>query len=410
MKSLSLRQPARRGGFTLVELLVVIAIIAILAAFLFPAIQQVRESARSSTCKSQLRQFGTAFHTFSEKDPTGRLGTGSYDFQRDGCSDTWGWVADVVNMGAGMPQQMLDPSNVLEGSEKLNDLIGKTNSTGSVGKLPASLAFRLQDGVCGQATVFGAANSTTRIAAVRTMLEKGYGTNYASSWYFVRSAALTGTNAAGDAVTISDLKGLAGTRGPITMTMLTSSGQPTSNIPLLGCAAPGDISEAVLSTDIPGFLAAGSRLVETANDGPAYHDNSAELMSLMPTGTIITPKNSATANCAYCDDVLPTPNDASAANAGVDGRLWLQDTRDWFTVHGGTRGHANILMADNSVKVANDVNGDGFLNPGFAAAGATVAGNGYTSDDVELAPFEIYSGPTIDRSQMSGKDNFEAAP
>ncbi|MEZ6067632.1 MAG: hypothetical protein R3B90_18415 [Planctomycetaceae bacterium] len=67
-------------------------------------------------------------------------------------------------------------------------------------------------------------------------------------------------------------------------------------------------------------------------------------------------------------------------------------------------------MADNAVKVANDVNGDGFLNPGFAAAGADPLANGFSSDDVELAPFFIFSGPSIDRAQASNKQNFEAAP
>ena len=51
--------------FTLIELLVVIAIIAILAAMLLPALQQARESARNSSCQSNLKQIGFEYISYA---------------------------------------------------------------------------------------------------------------------------------------------------------------------------------------------------------------------------------------------------------------------------------------------------------------------------------------------------------
>ncbi|MHC4104851.1 MAG: type II secretion system protein, partial [Planctomycetota bacterium] len=49
-----------KRGFTLIELLVVIAIIAVLLAILMPAMRKIKEIARETACKSNLKNVGLA--------------------------------------------------------------------------------------------------------------------------------------------------------------------------------------------------------------------------------------------------------------------------------------------------------------------------------------------------------------
>jgi len=71
-------------GFTLVELLVVIAIIAVLSAFLLPALGSARKSARTAKGLSNLRQMGLGVLIYvsdnNENFPPGYTGTNGTDW------------------------------------------------------------------------------------------------------------------------------------------------------------------------------------------------------------------------------------------------------------------------------------------------------------------------------------------
>jgi len=404
---------SKRKAFTLVEMLVVIAIIGILMSILLPAISRARESARNVACKNNLRQFGVGFELFADKDPAGRLCTGAFDYKRDGCPDSWGWVADLVNSGAAMPGQMLCSSNPLQTNEKINDMLGGVDTTnGKDGCSPS----RYADGACGvtgAGLMGGTADaSPDRSAYIATeFIEKGYNTNYAASWYFVRTGLRMQAGAgrlAYDADTAGvSYKGLGGTLGPLTRRRVEGSVVVSSNIPLLGCATPGDPDEAILSDNIEvtvdgdttTYFMAGEGLVEAFNDGPAYYNASTKSMSLMPDSGLDMETQIALE--ATGDKIIPEGDGAAGST------FFMQDTRDWYTVHGnGKNLSCNVLMADGSVKEFSDRDEDRFLNPGFpvgrTAGSAAEDTNfdrdvdgppcGYHTATVEIHPKDMFNG------------------
>lgn len=390
----------KRQGFTLVELLVVIAVIGLLVGMLLPALAAARDAARSASCKNNLRQFGLGLQMFADRDPQGRYCTGAFDFKRDGSPDTWGWVADLVNMQVCQPGKMLCASNTLRAPEKYNDLLGTVDTTNAKDGCPAT---RLDDGAGAGLLALTAGDDRSQYIAAN-YFEKGYNTNYAAGWYLVRSALkLDANTTAGESHPISGAKGLAGSRGPLVRRLVESSSIPSSNIPLLGDGAPGDANEAYLSNNIVGsdgetLLNAGERLAEAFNDGPAYYDTTSNRIGLISTSDDVQPLLEKEQSPGFIADGL------GGANAE-----FIQDTRDWFAIH---RGVCNILMADGSVQSFADQNGDMFLNPGFpVAAGLTdadYAAIGYRDSTVELHPARIFSGIFLEGVSAAKSGNFEA--
>ena len=441
----------RNTGFTLIELLVVISIIALLAALLLPAITGAREAARSAQCRANLKNIGIGLYKFSDRSPSGRFCSGAYDYRRDGCPDTYGWVADMVNTGDGNMTESLDPSNPLKGSEKLNDLIGRDTSDARGG----ASAARLNSGLCGSpdwktqsagdsAGLFAstAIDTSERAELVsRYFVTGGFSTNYAAGWHLVRGMVKTQRNGAtlsayngplddgnDDLGNGIDYKALNGTIGPISGNEMDNSRIPASNLGFMGCAGPGDIDEAVLALDIRHGQAdrrafnptddnevvhidAGSILAESFNDGPAFYDIDARAVRLMNRAALLTAnltceRNEATTS--ICSPPIAT-DDATSTTAET---TYFQDTRDWFAIH---QGSVNVLMGDGSVKTFYDSNGDGYLNPGFPVGkladgsddpapltDAEIVDVGYSDSTKEMGDTEFFRGIFISDTFFKG--------
>ncbi|MEL6109137.1 MAG: DUF1559 domain-containing protein [Planctomycetota bacterium] len=422
-----------RRGFTLIELLVVIAVIALLSALLLPAVTKARETARMAQCAANFRNIGAGIFINVERSPIGAFSTGAYDFNREGCVDRWGWVADQINIGHSGLNSLICPSNPLKVNEKVLELYGIDTNDG-LNDLTGSLTSRYTDGMCGESQWGGISGSGSaadgfastveeseerRALVSRYFVGQGFNTNYASSWFFTHTG-LRVQYAPGDRSLRTNgqaaqqgVRGRRETLGPLTEPYLSRSKRPHSAIPLLGDASPGDFDEAITpieigydATDIFArgdtnartFATSGSLTTESVGEGPSYYHTGQKSMKRIASFNARVEHQLA---CEIANSCLP-PIQRTAAT-----RTYLQSTLVWVAAHRGSSGFAiNMLFADGSVRSFSDVNGDLFLNPGFPIPEGLdddeYSRIGYRSDDVELDPVTVFSGVFLAPSTLRG--------
>ncbi|MCA9068494.1 MAG: DUF1559 domain-containing protein [Planctomycetaceae bacterium] len=396
------------------EVIVVVLCVSILIVLGGPFILASRKSARDQACVRNLQAMGVNFYAHADKDAKGRLCTGATDWLRDGCPTNYGWVADLMRISGEKPSFLQCPSNTVKGPEMLNDLIGHPTGPPRP-RLPKELwnrydkpdcnAFALQN-VPSQQIGTLEAGSPERIGYVENLVSQGLATNYVPSWFLVRSSFTLQGDEHGNAVLPSEwsVTEVGGSQGPLTVRQLETSKIPSSLFPLMADAAPRSGERGKLSQALKGVGPKGTPLGASLTGGPIYyHPKRNVFVSLLP-GKIIVPKDLAKEwHRPFCEDRYPTYG--KPGDPGMDGKLWMQDTRQWKALHGqGEKKIAHILMADGSVKAITDRNGDGYINPGFPVQKPTAT---YRDDTVETTVFEVYLSACVPYWGYMPKGTFE---
>jgi prepilin-type N-terminal cleavage/methylation domain-containing protein/prepilin-type processing-associated H-X9-DG protein len=359
----------RSRGFTLVEMLVTISILGLLAALLLPVIQRVRENARVTQCRSNLRQLGQGLIQYSSSSPDGRFCSGAWDWKRDGCVIDVGWVADIVNQGVRVGD-LLCPSGQYPLSRVYRELLTMDGASNQCADSLGSSDRYLPDGTLQKNPCRQLAGASSKGDILNDLLlVKGYNTNYAASWFLVRSEVeidnrgkLVNRKASACA---TGQRERSCTLGPLTTLRSGAGKTPANIIPILACAGNAETGSDILGETV-GDYEASTILADSYSAGP--RDKT----------TLGVPVISG--------------NDTGPGAWFGPWNGTLQDYRAFGPVHGGRRGSCNIAFVDGSVKPFVDENGDNLLNNGFPASSAS----GYADNAIELPAAEVHSKWSLD--------------
>ncbi|MDX2114103.1 MAG: prepilin-type N-terminal cleavage/methylation domain-containing protein [Planctomycetota bacterium] len=230
----------RQGGFTLIELLVVVAVVAILIGILLPALSKTRQAAQSTQCKNNLRQLALAANTYAASNDE-FLSSGAWDNSSTSLSfgpmesmfsgigprrTAAGWVHDMIRMEAAIPGRMLCP-----GSEAQFTEVVKQNNLSSGWK-------------------------SYSVEQIDQLIEAGYNTNYAQSWYMAATATKDPAAALRD-FPISEVI------GPLKTTNILATSP--SNVPLFGDAR---VDNAQINSEWVLYKGVRAPGAESITDGP----------------------------------------------------------------------------------------------------------------------------------------------